>query len=113
MASTQSKITLPAAKAMILNFRKEGLSYDEIARRLAKAGYVGARGKPLDSFGVGWHVRQSEPKAHIKLAPKEAGPASPDHATAPRKDRFKLALDILNSDLDPALVKDVLLKILS
>jgi hypothetical protein len=93
-----------AAKALIVKFHQDGLSNVEIAKRLQAKGYVSPRtGKPINQFGVGFHVRNAMAKkaAPIRLAAER----KPDDKPAPRiaKTRLQLALEVLEApDLDPA-----------
>ncbi len=116
MAATQMNLT--AAKALIQKYNKEGLTNVEIAQRLRTAGYVSERTKkPINAFGVGYHVRDLKaPKVRLELAPapgKQAGPTHPPTVVGNTDPRIRLALDILTSTLDPALAKEVAAKILN
>lgn len=118
MGNTQ--MDLAAAKAFILKHKSEGLTNKEIANRLRMRGYVSDRtGKPIDEFGVGYHVRDAKVKktGRISLVHKEAGPAHPGngHVQAPRGDsRIRLALEVLTAgDIDPTVAKEIAAKLLN
>jgi hypothetical protein len=111
-------LDLNGAKAMILKLHEQGLTNVEIAKRLQDKGYVSPRTKkPINAFGVGFHVRNATAEKAPALtlaATRKAGPSSPDHATSPkRRTKIELALEILSSELDERVKTEVATKILN
>jgi hypothetical protein len=112
----RNQMDLNGAKAMIMKLHYEGLTNVEIAKRLEAKGYVSPRTKkPINAFGVGFHVRQAEakkaPAVTLASTRKEAGPVSP--GTIKRRSRIELALEILSSELDEGVKAEVATKILN
>jgi hypothetical protein len=100
---------------MIAKLHAEGLTHAEIARRLADKGYKSLRtGKPLDQFGVGYHVRHmTATPVELKLASPVIAPAAMPPKSALTPTKLQLALDVLKSELPDAVKKEVVMMMLN
>lgn len=108
-------MNLSSAKALIAKLHTEGLTNAEIARRLAEKGYKSHRtGKPIDQFGVGYHVRHMAAKpVEIRPAPPEKSPTTTEAKPPVSASKLQLALEILKSDLPDTVKSEVVVRVLN